>query len=456
MAYPRIPDYRQLVNQIELYAQLKHERGSKRLAPILKKARISLNEALAELKRLPEDIELALREPDALNAIQELRPTGPRRIWKSIDHGVYRDRLEGALLGRFAGCTLGAPVEFWSIEKMRALANELGDEFPPTDYWAYVPEPEKKRYQVAPNRTYTRGNIDAVPVDDDIAYTILGLLIAEEYGPNFSTDDVGKAWLKYLPCACTAEEVALTNLKARIPPRRAADIENPFCEWIGAGIRSDPWGYMAPGWPERAAEMACSDAAISHRRQGIYGEMLFSAAVAAAFALDDPMEAIEIGLTEIPRSCALAKAVRWALRTAPDVRTYEDAHQAALDRFEGMSGVHTMNNACLTIFGLSIGGRDFTKVIGETVAMGFDNDCTAATAGSIVGAIVGKKGIPEHWYKSFNNTVNSYLISRKRFTISGLARRFEKQARRVYAPTGSRASFPLRKVAPSPRFSSHA
>jgi len=124
----------------------------------------------------------------------------------------------------------------------------------------------------------------------------------------------------------------------------------------------------------------------------------------------------------------MAKAVRWALRVSPQIRNYQQARDAVEDRFRGMSPVHTINNACLTIWGLTIGGTDLTKVIGETVAMGMDNDCTAATAGSIVGAITGKKGIPSYWYKNFNNTVHSYLIGKKPFTISGLVKRFTKQA----------------------------
>ncbi|MHC4873650.1 MAG: ADP-ribosylglycohydrolase family protein [Planctomycetota bacterium] len=66
--------------------------------------------------------------------------------------------------------------------------------------------------------------------------------------------------------------------------------------------------------------MAYKDAYISHRRQGIYGEMFFSAAIAAAFYTDDPVEALRIGLTEIPRSCALAKAVKWALKVSPEIK----------------------------------------------------------------------------------------------------------------------------------------
>jgi ADP-ribosylglycohydrolase len=128
----------------------------------------------------------------------------------------------------------------------------------------------------------------------------------------------------------------------------------------------------------------------------------------------------------------MAKAVRWALKAAPQIRNYQMARDAVDHRFDGMSPVHTLNNACLTIWGLTIAGRDFTKAIGETVAMGLDNDCTAATVGSIVGAIVGKEGIPEHWYENFNNTVHSYLIGKKRFSISGLVKRFARQAIRVH------------------------
>jgi len=97
-----------------------------------------------------------------------------------------------------------------------------------------------------------------------------------------------------------------------------------------------------------------------------------------------------------------------------------------------MSDVHTINNACLTIWGLTIGGTDFTRVIGETVAMGMDNDCTAATAGSIAGAIVGKQGIPQHWYKNFNDTIHSYLIGQKSFSINDLLNRFTRLAWRTY------------------------
>ena len=68
-------------------------------------------------------------------------------------------------------------------------------------------------------------------------------------------------------------------------------------------------------------------------------------------------------------------------------------------------------------------------MIGETVAMGMDNDCTAATAGSIVGAVVGRKGIPSKWHRAFGDTIRSYLIGHKQFSIRDILKRFERQAR---------------------------
>ncbi|MCA9445651.1 MAG: ADP-ribosylglycohydrolase family protein [Candidatus Omnitrophica bacterium] len=432
MPYPNVQKLRDLVQEIELVGQLQHERGSHNLQAILRESERELQKTLSELNKVPVDQRMAEKEPNDLDSIRALRPKGPRRIWKEFDKEVYRNKLEGGLLGRFAGCTLGAPVELWPVEKMKALAEEFGQEFPPTRYWKYVPEPKSLRYDFSPVEAYTRGGMDGVPVDDDIVYTILGLLIVEEYGLAFTTEEVGKAWLKYLPHACTAEEVALNHLKAGVPAEKAGEKENPYREWIGADIRSDPWGYLAPGWPERAADMAYRDAYLSHRRQGIYGSMFFAATIAAAFTVEHPIEAVEIGLTEIPKDCASAKAIRWAFKVAPEIKDYRDARAAVDQKFSGMDPVHTINNACLTVFGLSIGGTDLTRVISETVAMGLDNDCTAATAGSIVGVIIGQDAIPERWTKRFNNRVHSYLIDHPKFSISGLLKRFTKQARGVY------------------------
>ena len=419
------------IREIMLWADLRHEQG------VAVTPRVSaLSRRLGALKRWLERAgppkSLQQDEPGELAAIQALRPKGARRMWRRFRSAEYADRVRGGFIGRAAGCTLGAPVEGWPPERMAKLAAHLGVKFPPTDYWPAVDQPYGVRYGRDLRAAYTKPEMRWVPVDDDMTYTLLGLLILEEYGPKFTTRDVGRAWLKYLPTACTAERVALDNLRSGASWKQTAERNNPFMEWIGADIRSDAWGYACPGWPERAAEMAYRDAYLSHRHNGIYGEMYFSAVIAAAFAVEDPLEALRVGLSEIPRTSRLYKDVSWALKAAPKVRDHVHAKRLVDRRFAGMSTVHTNNNACLTVWGVAIGGRDLTKAIGATVAMGYDCDCTAATVGSIVGAAIGARNIPAHWYKPFRNRCRTYMNGQEWFTIADICRRFVKAARATF------------------------
>lgn len=405
---PHFSELSALFEQFTLWADLRHEQGAG-LDREVARVRTVLESAARRLERTGRPKSTAAREPDALEAIRALRPKGPRRLCVGLPPERFIDRLRGAWLGRAAGCTLGVPVESWPVKEMQGLARMGGQPFPPRDYWAVHPRENEVHHKVKRYRDYLSGHIRGIPVDDDLAYTILGLIILERYGVGFTTDDVAQAWLKHLPLAWTAEETALKNLKNGVAPARAGEIGNPYQEWIGADIRSDAWGYAAAGWPEKAAEFAYRDARLSHRGNGIYGAMFFAAAIAAAFVVDDPLEAIRIGLTEIPRECRLAREVKWALRTAPRLRDWRDARDRVEKRFPGMHHVHTINNACLTIFGLAIGNGDFTRTIGHTVAMGFDNDCTAATAGSILGAVIGLRRIPGRWWRPFGNRCYTYL-----------------------------------------------
>jgi len=420
---------------LNLWAELRHEQGV-RVGPKIDRIVRQMDKLAKELERTRRSPAMARREPNSLDEIREARPAGPRLLWSRFDPKAYADRVEGAWLARAAGCTLGAPVEGWPVASMEELAAYAGAKMPPTDYWPLVANPQRMRYNLSRTADYARPNLKHVPVDDDLTYTLLGLLILEDYGPGFTIEEVGKAWLKYLPMACTAEHVTLENLKKGVSWRLAGQTGNPFMEWIGADIRSDPWGYAAPGWPEMAAELAWRDAILSHRYNGIYGEMYFSAVIAAAFAVDDPLEACRIGLTEIPRKCRLAADVAWALKQAPKVKDYHHGRALVDARFAGMSHVHTNNNAALVIFGLALGGRDVTKVIGNTVAMGMDNDCTGATAGSIVGAAVGKKGVPARWTKPFRGKVRTYLNGHEWFTIPDIVRRFGTVAKAVWNTGG--------------------
>lgn len=417
-------DMMKMAEMVALYAQLAKEYGAHGAADIKKDVEKMLAKAVEALKNAETDPVLKANEPDDYARILKARPKCARRIDASLAENELRDKIMAAMQCRFAGCTLGAIVENWSVERMENWARQIGDSFPPVDYWSKAWSPEEVRYGASKCAEYTSGGMHSVPVDDDITYTVIGLLIAERFGLDFSTADVAAAWLDWLPVACTAEDVALKNLKNGVPAEKAAEIDNPYCQWIGAAIRSDPWAYICAGKPEKAAKLAYQDAYLTHRRNGIYGEMYLAAAQAAAFACNTAEEALVAGLYEIPENCQLAIDIRWALEEAKHTADWREARRKVDERFKGMHSVHTNNNLCLVVFALLLGGTDVTKILGETVAMGLDNDCTAASAGSIIGAIVGTKNVPEVWTKNFNDSVDTYLTGHEHFALSDLAARF--------------------------------
>ena len=246
---------------------------------------------------------------------------------------------------------------------------------------------------------------------------------------NFTTEDIGSAWKKYLPVACTAEEAALKNLQKGVKPPETAYLNNPWTQWIGAYIRSDPWGYIAWGNPELAAEYAYRDACLSHSMNGLYGALFFSALIAAAFATENIELAIKAALAEIPGNCDFSKAIHRTIKWVPEDQHWEVTMDRILESFKKLNRVHTINNAAITIAGLLYGEGDFECTITLTVMGGLDTDCNAATAGSIVGAMKGMRNMPNKWVAPVRKNVRTYLnINRPIFSWNDLAKRFTDAA----------------------------
>ena len=228
---------------------------------------VELYDALEALSPEPS---FPFEEPSDLEGIRALRPDGPRRMDLDLSDDALRDRILGAWLGRAAGCQLGKPVEGWLRERIDKYLESTGA-LPLDNYIPYTEGAIHPRL-----KTSTRGNFDCMARDDDMDYPILGLLALERNGAGLTARDMANTWLDRMPFhfLYTAERVAYRNfVNLRWPPESAA-WRNPYREWIGAQIRADIFGYVAPGWPEKAAELAFRDASISHVKNGIYGEMV--------------------------------------------------------------------------------------------------------------------------------------------------------------------------------------
>lgn len=422
MKYQDFQDVRQSLDLITAYSALALENGcsADALEGIKQALDSAVSESLEQFRAIEKQSQESAVEPNDYDRIAALCEGGNEA--QAVEN--YRDKLTGAILGRFSGCTLGVPVEGMDIWNMQHMARDFGMSFPLKQYWTKVERPWGLAFNTDERALFTQSGMHGVPVDDDITYPILCLLIMETYGKDFTTADVGEYWKEHLKEACTAELAALNNLKAGIPASEAAEHNNPYSQWIGALIRADAFGWVCAGDPHTAARLAYRDAYLTHRRNGIYGEMLYAAIVAASFTVTDPLDAVRIGLREIPTTCALYADMQWALETAPSITDYLSARKAVDERFAGMHAVHTNNNACLIVFALKTGAGSHTKTISDAVAMGLDNDCTAATAGSIIGAIVGRGGIDPVWTDGFGDEVRTYIKGSEQLSLSGLIDRY--------------------------------
>ena len=371
-------------------------------------------------------------EPSDLAGIRAERPNGPRRVALNLSEAGLRDKILGGWLGRCAGCQLGKPVEGWHYHRIREYL-QRANAFP-LDY--YFPsssvDAEGKEWQ-AGCQLSTREHIKFADRDDDQDYTIFGLYVLERHGLDFTTRHVGQEWLNCLPYyrVYTAERQAYKNLVEGFDYPDCATRWNPYREWIGAQIRADGWGYAAPGYLEKAAEFAFRDAAVSHVKNGIYGEMFMSAAIAAAFVTDDIETCLRLAASEVPKNTRFSEMVEDCLRWSKEIPDWDAAWAKVNEKYGVYHWVHTINNAALVLLGLLYGKKDYEKTICYAVMGGWDTDCNGATAGSILGVMLGAKSLPTKWIGPLNDTVKSAVFGFAECRITALAERTYEVAQNV-------------------------
>lgn len=376
---------------------------------------IPLENGLEELERAMQNSPRlgGYDEPSDYDAIKAAAHGAVRS--ELSDGDVLKKRIRGAWLGRMAGCLLGKPVECVLREPLEEGLKSSGN-YPLSRYMALSDFPA----EVAAKHGFDKRSfwIDSVqgisPADDDTNYTVLALKIVENYGKDFTAEDVLHGWLRWLPylSTCTAERVAYRNAAAGLLPPETATFKNPYREWIGAQIRADFYGYINPGDPEKAAEMAFRDASISHVKNGIYGAMFVAAMLAQAAVDDDIMSVIRAGLSVIPEKCRLRddieKVIGWH-GEGLSVGEITDRIHSAYDEKSQTGWCYTNSNAMIVVMALLTGGSDFGRSVCIAVQAAFDTDCNGATVGSIVGMLKGDDGIPDEWIAPFGGRLKTAI-----------------------------------------------
>lgn len=364
-------------------------------------------------------------EPSDLKGIRSLRPAFEQS--KCPEKPNRKDRIYGAWVGRICGCLLGKPVEGIRTGELIPLLEETGNA-PMRRYLraAEITEEMCEKYTFRLTGNCYADTIKCAPIDDDTNYTVLAQLLIEQYGRDFTPYDVSRVWLETQPKSayCTAERVAYKNFVAGYTPPDSALYKNPYREWIGAQIRADYYGYINPGNPELAAEMAWRDASVSHVKNGIYGAMYVAAMLAGAAVCDDMRQIILCGLSQIPAASRLYEALSRVLADFDAGVSQKDCFSKLhreYDEYNSHDWCHTISNACIVTACLLYGGEDFGKSICMAVETGFDTDCNGATVGSVLGMKNGADSIGPEWTAPVNGLLDTSIFGIGTVEIVALA-----------------------------------
>ena len=374
-----------------------------------------------KLANLPLRPDWPFVEPSDWAGIEaQMDPSRPRGRFRSISADDAAKRVYTAFLSSVCGCMLGKPLEINpTLDEIRTASEAIG-EWPIRDYISEKINMQGRRHFHPDAPMTLRETLRYAAPDDDINYTIMGMLLLEDHGLDFTHDQMRRKWLENIPVhqAWGPErgmilKSGIASLSNGNPPGSqwyddAASVMNPGEELCGAMIRADAYGYACPGNPELAAKLAWKDASFTHRRTGIYGTMFAAAAMAAAPVCTERLDVFRIAQQFVPQKSRFYKIVSDSLEEVTRATDWLDGYNRIHGKYKQYAHCRIYQEA-----GTLINSLRFAENIGDgfckQVSQGNDTDSFGATAGSILGLYFGPDALEHRWLAPLNNTIHCSL-----------------------------------------------
>jgi len=300
-----------------------------------------------------------------------------------------KDKIKGGWAGQTIGVVYGAPVEF----KYQG---------------SIIPD-----YQNIPWREgYVKYWWDKKPGLFDDIYTDLNFVnVFEKYGPDVSMDTIAQYWARTAYHLAHANQASRYNiLNGIMPPASGYWKNNPHADDLDFQIEADFIGLMAPGMVNSATEIADRVGHIMNSGDGWYGGVFVSALYSLAFIYNDVDMIVEQALQTIPPGTqfhdCIADVVKWHKQYPDDWKATWFELEKKWNRDVGCPkgaflsfNIDAKINSAYVAIGLLYGQGNFTKSVDIATRCGQDADCNPATAGGVLGVMLGYSNIPAFWLK---------------------------------------------------------
>lgn len=347
-----------------------------------------------------------------------------------------RNKIKGGWAGQMIGVSFGAPTEF----RFRGRIND------------------------GPLPAWTPDRVSNSLQQDDLYVDMTFAEVLDRKGLNATTEDFGAMFKDAKYQLWHANLAARRNLRRGVPARLSGVPKyNAHANDIDFQIEADFIGLMAPGLPQSANEIAARAGRVMNYGDGLYGGMFVSGMYAAAFFENDPRKVVEAGLASIPAkspyAMLIADVLAWS-RQYPDdwqrvwhlIEDKWDKRDPCPDGALRPFNIDAKLNGGYIVLGLLYGGRDFGKTIEIATRAGQDSDCNPASAGGILGVMLGYDAIPDA-FKGGIPAIAENKFDYTEFNFHRIVDSTEKRALALIRATGGRTDsqrLQIRTQAPKP------
>lgn len=337
-----------------------------------------------------------------------------------IDKERYKSKLKGCWTGKALGGGIGAPYEGCPYQLHLTKQDIYLDQGP----------------------------------NDDLELQLLWIIYAEKFGLKLDSAALSVAWQTRIKYDMDEYGAAMRNMRRGLKPPLTGVVDNWFVDGMGAAIRAEIWGCLAPGNPELAAYFAWQDASVDHSGDGVYAEMFIAATDSAAFLAGDVLSAIKEGLKHIPEDCRLARGINFVLGLKHSNIPCDELRVRIINEFGSHNFTDCVMGLCFIVAALIYGENDFEQTILHAVNFGMDTDCTGATCGALLGILNGPDVFPGHLTEKMNPeiTVSDFLaeIPELPRSIDEFCSRIEVLAQSIDKELANSTGNILKKYVPVP------
>jgi len=311
---------------------------------------------------------------------------------RTISVNVLRDKIAGGWAGKMIGVTFGAPTEF----------KAQGKTFEDSIKW---------------NPADVRGSI----WQDDIYVQLTFLMTMDRYGIGAPAKKFQELFAKAGYHLWHANVQARKNYFDSIfPPQSGQPEYNLHADDIDFQIEADYIGFMCPGMPKTANQIAGKIGHIMNYGDGVYGGAFVAALYAEAYFSNDISQIINKALLSIPAESDYSKIVKDVILLH---QHYPTDWRAAWAELEGKWGhvqicgagstfnIDAKLNGAYIVMGLLYGEGDPAKTMEISTRCGQDSDCNPSNAMAVLGVIKGLSGLPAEYQSAVKAIGDSLFVN---------------------------------------------